>query len=89
MNSVRLLLAYSDRECTIAQRPFPRYRGLYVSRFRYYPLDAFDDGFPDSVCFTNSGTEKVTGLSVKVGERVFQLENKNGLFLISSEIANI
>ncbi|BAU12311.1 hypothetical protein LEP3755_28400 [Leptolyngbya sp. NIES-3755] len=83
-NSVRVLLAYSGRDCTIAQPPFPRYRRLYASKFGYYP---FDDGFPESVCFTSGGTEKITGLSVKVGERVFQLENKNGQFPISSELA--
>ncbi|KAM3095278.1 hypothetical protein ACKFKG_13965 [Phormidesmis sp. 146-35] len=83
-NSVQVLLAYRGRECTLAQRSFPRYHRLYASRFGYSPFDALDDGFPDSVCFTNSGTEKVTGLAVKVGDRVFQLENKNGQFPISN-----
>jgi hypothetical protein len=84
-DSVRVLLSYAGRECTIARRSFPLYRRLYASRFgHYYP---FDDSFPDSVCIVNSGTEKITGLSVKVGERVFQLENKDGQFPISSELA--
>lgn len=84
-DSVRVLLSYAGRECTIAQRSFPLHRRLYASKFGYYY--PFDDGFPDSVCIVNSGTEKITGLSVKVGERVFQLENKNGQFPISSELA--
>lgn len=87
-NSVRVLLAYSGRECTIARRSFPLHRRLYASRFGYLPFDTLDDGFPASVCFTNSGTEKITELSVKVGDRVFQLEDKNGQFPISSELAS-
>lgn len=93
-DSVRVLLSYAGRECTFstkrnflgtAQHSFPLHHRLYASRFgHYYP---FDDGFPDSVCIVSSGTEKITGLSVKVGERVFQLENKNGQFPISSELA--
>jgi hypothetical protein len=87
-DSVRVLLAYSGRECTTTRRAFPLHRRLYASRFGYLPFDTLDDGFPNSVCFANSGTEKVTGLSVKVGDRVFQLENQNGQFSISSELAS-
>lgn len=91
-DSVSVLLAYSGRECTTVQRSFPLYRRLYASRFGYYPYyypyRGFDNGFPDSVCLVNSGTEKITGLSVKVGERVFRLENKNGQFPISSELSS-
>ncbi|NDJ15754.1 hypothetical protein [Myxacorys almedinensis] len=95
-NAVRVLLAYSGRECTIgtrrnfgaiAHRSF--HRRLYASRFGYYPFGYFDDGFPNSVCIVNNGTEKITGLSVKVGERVFQLDNKNGQFPITSELATV
>lgn len=86
-DSVRVLLAYSGRECTIPQRAFPLHRRLYASRFGHYPLQHFDDGFPDSVCIVDSGIEKITGLSVKVGEQVFRLANQNGQFPISAELA--
>lgn len=103
-DSVRVLLAYSGRECTISTRNFggfarrsvPLRHRLYASRLGYYPFGYFYDDFPDSICVANNGTQKITGLSIKVGDdpkvgtapqRVFQLENKNGQFLITSELA--
>ncbi|MBW4419967.1 MAG: hypothetical protein KME13_12160 [Myxacorys californica WJT36-NPBG1] len=95
-DSVRVLLAYSGRECAISSRhnfgglarhSFPFHRRLHASRFGYYPFGYFYDDFPDSICVANNGVQKITELSVKAGDRVFQLQNKNGQFPINPELA--
>ncbi|MGG6266578.1 hypothetical protein ACQ4M3_24725 [Leptolyngbya sp. AN03gr2] len=85
--SVRVLLAYSGRNCTIARSTFPLRRRLYASKLGYYPFGYFHNDFPDSVCVVNNGTQKITGLSVRVGDRVFSLNNKEGQFPITSDLA--
>jgi hypothetical protein len=85
-DSVRVLLAYSNRECAIAQ-PFLLQHRFYASRLGYYPDHYFEDGFSDSICIVNGGTEKVIRLSVKVGEQIFQLQNQDGQFPISAKLA--
>jgi hypothetical protein len=93
-DSIRLLLAYSGRECTFgdsfnslrSDRFYPlsrRYR-----RFRHgYPLGYTYDDFPDSVCVVTSGTQKITELSVKVGDRVFNLTGTSNRFPVSEALA--
>lgn len=86
-DSVRVLLAYSSRKCTIARHSFSLHHRFSTSRRGYYPFGYFNDGFSDSVCVINNDTQKITGLSIKIGDRVFQLENKNGQFPVNSELA--
>ena len=98
--SVSVLLAYSGRECSIGAR---RNFGIFAqhsfrSRHRSFGLglgyspfndfhDDFHDDFSSSVCVANNGIQKITKLSIKVKDLVFQIENKNGQFPISSELA--
>lgn len=86
-DSVSVLLAYSGRQCATARRSFPLYRQLYASKLRYHPFSYFYDDFPDTVCVVNNGTQKVTGLSIKAGDRIFKLESKNGQFVINPALA--
>jgi hypothetical protein len=93
-DSIRLLLAYNQRECTFSDSlsfrsnffvPFGRrYHDL---RHRYYSSRYFYDSFPDPVCIATGGTQKITELSVRVGDRVFQLKGNNNRFPVSEAVA--
>ena len=86
-NSVRLLLAYRGRECASVRRSFSlRYHTNFFG-YRRDPFGFFDDDFADSVCIASSDTQKIVGLSLKLGDRVFRLKEKGNAFLVTEELA--
>ncbi len=94
--SVSVLLAYSGRECStsarrnfglVARHSFPLRHRSFSFGLGYHPFDDFRDDFSNSVCATNNGIQKITKLSIKVNDLVFQIDNKNGQFPISADLA--
>jgi hypothetical protein len=75
-NSVRVLLAYRDRNCSY---------GSYYHAFRGIPTYHAFGGIP--TCLVSNNTLKITNLYIKLGDRVFRLEGNNGTFTVSNELA--
>lgn len=92
-NSVRFLLASREQTCAYSRRfsynrlLAPRilaYRGhkyLYTG-FPYYT------SFPVSRCAIANNTQNAVRLSIKIGEKVYQLDGKNSTFAVNPAVAN-
>lgn len=74
-----------DRDCYSGHSFYPRF-----ARHGFHPKFAGRSFYPGSFggdCVGSNNAKEVIALSIKLGEKVFQLEEKNSVFAISDELA--